>query len=50
MMKKRLSVNIPLPIHEHITTVCIKRNITISRWVLRALVEKLIRDRDINHK
>jgi len=45
--KKRLSVDIPQVFHDWIVEASSKRNITITKWILRAIVEKLIKDRDI---
>ncbi len=47
MEKKRVEIRIPRPLHNIIVEVCAKRNISINRLILRALIEKLIRDRDI---
>lgn len=41
---KRLSVNIPLDIHQKIRIITAQRNITITTWIMRAVIEKLIRD------
>jgi hypothetical protein len=47
MNKKRVEIRITSALYNIIVDVCRKRNISINRFILRALIEKLIRDRDI---
>jgi len=39
--QKRLSMNIPPVLHKEIHYMAIKRNCSITTWVLQALLEKL---------
>jgi len=47
MEKKRIEIRVIRPLYNIVVDVCRKRNISINRFILRALIEKLIRDRDI---
>jgi hypothetical protein len=47
-MFKRLSMNIPAVVHAILIEICRKRNISITRWVTRAIVEKFIRDGEVS--
>ena len=39
--RKRLSMNIPPLLHKEIETMAVRRNCSITTWVLQALLEKL---------
>lgn len=39
--RKRLSVDVPVGIHREIAALAGKRNITITTWVLRSLIESI---------
>jgi hypothetical protein len=45
---KRLAMNIPADIHASIKIACAKRHITITKWVMRAIIEKLIHERKLD--
>jgi hypothetical protein len=47
-MKRRLSIDIPMGIHNLLRTVCRRRALNITTWVIRAILEKLIRDGDMD--
>ena len=47
-MYKRLSMQIPAVLRAVLLDVCRKRNISITRWVIRAIVEKFIRDGEVS--
>lgn len=42
---KRLAVNLPSDIHAKIKLASVKRNITITKWVMRAIFQKLVHDK-----
>ncbi len=42
--RKRLSVDIPSGIHDHINIISIKHNCTVTKIVLRALIELIKRE------
>ena len=41
---KRLSVNLPLSVHKLIKEMADIRHLTITRFILRCVIEKIIRD------
>jgi len=41
---KRLSITLPLTVHDNIRRRADIRHITITRWVLRCIIEKIIRE------
>jgi hypothetical protein len=43
--RKRLSVDVPIKIHQQIKALSIRRNITITRWVLRAIYDKIVKEK-----
>jgi hypothetical protein len=42
---KRLSIDIPMPLHIWIRTCAKQKNMTITRWVLRALWTQIKNER-----
>lgn len=46
-MKKRLSVDLDLWLHDLLAQVAKKRNVKITKWIVRAIIEKMIREKDI---
>jgi len=45
MYRKRLSVDIPEKLHAELVRMAEKRNITITMYVLRALVQRIRQER-----
>lgn len=45
--KKRLAVDLPVVLHNLIAQVSAERNFTITDWLKSAVLEKLIREGDI---
>jgi len=43
--RRRLSVDVPTWLHEQIKASIKRRNITMTKWVLRALYAKIIEER-----
>jgi len=46
--RKRLAMDVPTKIHEEIRQYAKARNITITKWVLRAIYAKLLLERQSN--
>jgi len=46
-MKQRLSVDLDKWLHELLSQTAKKRSIKITKWVNRAILEKMIRDHDL---
>jgi len=46
--RRRLSMDVPTKIHDEIRCYAKARNITITKWVLRALYAKLLLERGSN--
>lgn len=44
--RKRLSVDLPIELHKEIARLVIDRNCTITKWIIRAIIEKLKREDD----
>jgi len=46
-MKKRVEIRMEKELYKILFNICEKRNISMTKLVIRSIVEKLIRDRDI---
>lgn len=44
---KRLSVNLPNNLHMYVQQIAKNNNITLSKWMTSAILEKLIRDGEV---
>lgn len=44
---KRLSVNLPLNLHFYTQQLARESNITLTNWITSAILEKMIRDGDV---
>lgn len=44
---KRLSVNIPINLHLYVQQLSRDDNITLTKWITRAILEKMIREGDV---
>jgi len=47
--RKRLSVDVPIWLHDKIKASAKKRNCTITKWVLRALSAKILEENKHNN-
>jgi hypothetical protein len=44
---KRLSVNLPVNLHFYVQQVARENNITLTKWLTAAILEKMIREGDV---
>ena len=50
MSNKRLSVDLPIDLHNELKALSIKYNITLSRYIKRVLIEQLYKEYEYNIK
>jgi len=50
IMRQRLAVDLPIHIHEEVKLVARQHNCTITRWVLKTIIQKLKIERLYNEK
>ena len=45
--KKRLSVDIPIPLYDQLKLIVERRNITITRLIIKLIIEAMHKERDL---
>ena len=49
-MNKRLSIDIPKELHDTLKHIAIKYNVSLSKYVIRVLIERILEEQELEKK